>query len=434
MERTIDVTELEARIRAVGIRALLPAQVAGSFALDGVPAVVDVLPLAVGSIAIVRCAEQILAIPLTDDRALRRAGPGDGVAAAFAHAIGEGATAGRFAASRFGATPSGTGERAIDADQSNDSVIVDDAVVVKLSTLPSPAPHPAIDVPTHLAEVGFHETPALVGSMTWSGDAGPLLVATVSELLPEARDGWDWHVAVLEEVADGERPPAAWARSAAALGALVGRLHAALGTASSVFPTPRSFATAEDVAAWRRRSEDTLDEALACTDGPEGERLRSAVAEIRRAFASFATVSSTPVSPIHGDLHVGQLLPWRDGYAVIDFEGNPLQRPDERGTLRSPARDVASSLRSLDHVGRIVQRRRPERAGDIGSWIAATRTAFLDGYTDGLERAGARDLFDERLLRPFEVAQECHEFVYAACYLPRWRYVPDLALPPLLEA
>jgi maltokinase len=119
---------------------------------------------------------------------------------------------------------------------------------------------------------------------------------------------------------------------------------------------------------------------------------------------------------------------------VIDFEGNPLQRSDERGFLRSPARDVASTLRSLDHVGRIVQRRWPERAGDIGSWIAAARTTFLDAYTDALERAGSRDLFDDRLLRPFEVAQECHEFVYAARYLPRWRYVPDLALPALLEA
>jgi maltokinase len=434
MERTIDMTELEARIRAAGIRALLPAQVAGSFSVDGASAVLDVLPLAAGSIAIVRCAEQILAIPLTDDGALRRAGPGDGVVAALARAIGEGATLGRFAASRFGGAPPGTRERAIEADQSNDSVIVDDAVVVKLSTLPSPAPHPAVELPAHLAEVGFHETPALVGSMTWSGDAGSLLVATATEFLPDARDGWDWHVEVLEEVADGGRPPAAWARPAGALGALVGRLHAALGTASSVFPTPRSLASAEDVAAWRQRSEDTLDEALACTDGPEGERLRFAAPEIRRAFAPFATVTSTPVTPIHGDLHVGQLRPWRDGFAVIDFEGNPLQRSDERGFLRSPARDVASTLRSLDHVGRIVQRRWPERAGDIGSWIAAARTTFLDAYTDALERAGSRDLFDDRLLRPFEVAQECHEFVYAARYLPRWRYVPDLALPALLEA
>ena len=37
------------------------------------------------------------------------------------------------------------------------------------------------------------------------------------------------------------------------------------------------------------------------------------------------------------------------------------------------------------------------------------------------------------LLRPFRVAQELHEFVYAARFLPEWRYVPDAALPALLE-
>jgi len=44
---------------------------------------------------------------------------------------------------------------------------------------------------------------------------------------------------------------------------------------------------------------------------------------------------------------------------------------------------------------------------------------------------GWERLFDERLLRPLEVAQECHEYVYAARFLPRWRYVPDLAMQAL---
>ena len=430
MARTADVAGLEAQIRTVGLRSLLPEQLAGSFPLDGSRVLLDLLPLAMGSLAIVGCGERVFAIPLTG---AGRSRAGDGVFAALARAIGEEGEGGRFSVSRLGEVPPGTRERAIEADQSNDSVVVDEAVVVKLSTLPSPTPHPAVDVPAHLAEVGFHETPALVGSMTWSGEDGPLLVATVTAFLSGARDGWEWHDELLGSIADGARPPAAWTRPAAELGALVGRLHAALGTASSVFPTPRSLAKTGDVASWRRRAEDTLDDALACTDGPEGERLRDASPDIRRAFAAFGAVTSTPLTPIHGDLHVGQLLPRREGFAVIDFEGNPLQQADERGTLRPPARDVASTLRSLDHVGRIVQRRRPERAGDIGSWIADARTAFLDGYTDALEGCGSRDLFDERLLRPFEVAQECHEYVYAARYLPRWRYVPDLALPALLE-
>jgi maltokinase len=40
---------------------------------------------------------------------------------------------------------------------------------------------------------------------------------------------------------------------------------------------------------------------------------------------------------------------------------------------------------------------------------------------------------DERLLRPLALQQVCREFTYAATHLPRWSYVPEAALPMLLE-
>jgi len=432
--RTLDIETLEGWIRAAGVRSLLPEQLAGSFPLAGDPAVLDVLPLAGGKLAVIRCGDRLLAIPLTGSGAVRRARAGDGVFAALVGFIGEAGVAGAFTGRPSAAVPAGAIERAIQVDQSNDSVVVDEAVVVKVFGLPGPSPHPAVEIPAHLAEVGFEETPRLAGSLAWSGDdEGELLLTTVTELLPDAREGWDWHVELLEEIAAGGRPPGAWARPAAVLGALVARLHVALATASSVFPTPRSFATTDDVVSWIQRSSATLDEALALTDGPEGERLRAHEPAIRRSLAAATAVTATPVTVIHGDLHVGQLLPWRDGFAVIDFEGNPLQRADERGAMRPPARDVASVVRSLDHVGRIVERRRPDRAADIAAWIAEARTSFLESYTSELRDLGGTDLFDDRLLHPFEVAQGCHEYVYAARYLPLWRYVPDLAMPSLLR-
>jgi maltokinase len=434
MEETLDAQGLEARIRAAGVRAFLPEQVAGSLRVDGVASIEDLLPLPGGALAIVRCGASRVALPLAGSVDVRRARAGDELFAGLARALGDGLAAGRFVATPLGSVTTGSRERAIRADQSNDSVVVDEAVIVKLHTVPALGPHPAVELPTHLAEVGFGETPALLGSLTWSSPDGPLLLATVTELLPEATDGWDRHVGLLEEIADGGRPPAAWTQPVAALGALVARLHAALATPSSVFPTPRSLATVEDLASWSAAAERTMEEAIELTGGPEGNRLRIAAPEIRRAFAGFAEVSSTPVSVIHGDLHVGQLLPWREGFAVIDFEGNPLERAGERGGLGSPARDVASAVRSLDHVGRIVQRRRPARSAEVAVWIAEGRAAFSDAYLAELEDRGVRELFDERLLRPFEVAQECHEYAYAARYLPTWRSIPDLAMPALLGA
>ena len=38
---------------------------------------------------------------------------------------------------------------------------------------------------------------------------------------------------------------------------------------------------------------------------------------------------------------------------------------------------------------------------------------------------------DDRLLWPLRVAQELHEYAYAALHLPVWTYVPDAAMQAL---
>ena len=68
----------------------------------------------------------------------------------------------------------------------------------------------------------------------------------------------------------------------------------------------------------------------------------------------------------------------------------------------------------------------------MAGWIRDASDACVRSYRSELADRGASSLFEERLLRPFRVAQELHELVYAARYLPEWRYVPDRALPALL--
>jgi maltokinase len=97
-------------------------------------------------------------------------------------------------------------------------------------------------------------------------------------------------------------------------------------------------------------------------------------------------------------------------------------------------RDRAALVRSVDHLGRIAQRRRDGRDADVEGWIARSVAALTEAYWEELAAHGRADLFDGRLLRPFEVAQEAHEYVYAARYLERWRYVPDLAMAAMFPA
>jgi maltokinase len=145
----------------------------------------------------------------------------------------------------------------------------------------------------------------------------------------------------------------------------------------------------------------------------------------------FAAVQTTPVTRIHGDLHVGQILRVPDGSMFVsDLDGDPVAPVQERIAPGSPARDVASMACALDHAGRVVVRRHPETRDAIEAWIPRARRAFLAAHREAL--AADPSLFDERLLHPFAVAQEAHEFVYAARFQPGWTGVPDAALPAVL--
>jgi maltokinase len=197
-------------------------------------------------------------------------------------------------------------------------------------------------------------------------------------------------------------------------------------------PEPVVTADTATVVRWRDRAVATLDEALARTDGPAGARLRARAADARRALDGFTGVDETPMTRIHGDLHVGQVLRVPDGRLFVsDLDGDPVAPVAERIAPGSPARDVASMVCALDHVGRVVARRHPSTRDLIESWIVRARATFLAAHLAALGPDGW--LLDGRLLHPFAVAQEAHEFVYAAGFQPRWIDVPDAAFPAILD-
>jgi predicted trehalose synthase len=104
-------------------------------------------------------------------------------------------------------------------------------------------------------------------------------------------------------------------------------------------------------------------------------------------------------------------------------------------------RDLASMLRSIDHVARSARRRAETRHGrplerpslDLDAWHRRARERFLEAYRGGLlERRVPVDI-DPDLLRAFEVDKELYEFAYAATYLPSWLYAPIEGMRWLIE-
>jgi maltokinase len=385
-----------------------------------------------------------LLVPLVADPAAsggwRRAVAGDGVAAAVVALLrtpgreqaGVDRLDGGFALDRAGTSPDAAPpiERPMGVDQTNESVVVGERTVVKWLLQPDAARERAPRLLRHLGAAGFDEVPRLAGSLVWRAGPGapPLTVALVDRYLPGSRDGWEWCTdGVLAHVAAGHRCgdgcPGAFA---AGLGRLTARLHAALATTTAVITEPVGTAGRETVSGWARAAASTLTDALALTaaDDPEaGAELARVVSALSDRIGRLAEMGETRVQPVHGDLHVGQVLRGPHGLAIIDFDGNPAVDGAAVLAPAPAARDVAGMLCSLDHVGRVAIGR-GGAAAKVEPWIEDACAAFLDAYRDTLAVRGRPELFDERLLVPFRVEQECRELVYAARFLPRWRYAP----------
>lgn len=318
-------------------------------------------------------------------------------------------------------TPLRGDERPVTVDQTHTSVIVDDLVVVKWLVPPVPEPHPGVRLLAHLAEVGFDEMPPFLGAEVRDGQVVALLTGYVADAL----DGWDWFVDEVTGWLRGEHDDAAPLASAARVGALAARLHVALATPSAVISQPLGTGRVEPLLA---RAVQLLDRALSVVDEVGAECLVPRADLVREALLPLGDLGPITVQPVHGDLHVGQLLRSGRTLVVTDFDGNPMAGAAHAFDQQPAAVDVASLVQSVDHVGRVAARRVPAHADRAAGFAREGAELTLQAYRGELARLDHAHLLDERLLAPLRVAQELHELVYAARHLPRWAYVPIAAL------
>lgn len=389
----------------------------------------DALDLTDGTrLAIVVQGDGLAAIPEVRDGTgvWRRASSGDGVSEAVLDVLSRGsATRGDFTV-RSWTSRIAKGERPVGVDQTNESVIVGDAAVVKWATHLQEGPHPAPRRIAVLREAGFAGMPMPWGLLTWTPQGGAeTLVVSVDDYLPAAVDGWTWAVDLITGAAR-DRDPAALVAATTRVGTVVAELHAALsGT--------RTAASSGDAKRWR-------DDALASLEvvGTLGdfESVRVAAArraEIATALDGLGAYAGTPVIEGHGDLHVGQVLRSGDRFVVTDFDGNPVLTAAQRMLPIPAAMDVAGMAQSLAHAAVVAAKYTALDGSALAAVDGAARAAFLEAYSHRLTALGHADLYEPALVQAFRIQQVLREIVYAARHLPRWMYVPDAALPAVLD-
>jgi maltokinase len=354
---------------------------------------------------------------------------GDGAGLAVLHRLRDrSAVEDGFRVTAFGwAALDDDSERVMGVDQTHRSWVVGGRVVVKWMTEPLAGPHPAPERLRRLTAAGFAESPELVGLVEWREPDTEhwVPVAVVQSYLPGTEDGWTWGLDdARRALGIGAGTPSAG--FGADLGAVVGRMHLALAD------DPPEKMTGDFARRLADEALGALDLAIRLTaehDPASHALLNAHRPRIEVVLARLSDLAGTPVLPVHGDLHVGQVLRDAQGhYAVVDFDGNPTVRPDVRAASAPPARDVAQMLVSIENVEHVVRRYAPDLPDDAGlAWTLGEQTAFVEGYRRALGVRG--DLYDEALVPAYGWEQVCRELVYAIRHdLLEWLYVPAALL------
>ena len=394
---------------------------------------------------------------------LRVASAGDGAWGALAAAMAEGRT---IAALRSDADPGAAptaalvcrpadamvagawtfGESALGADQSNTSVVLGEAVLLKAFRRLQPGLNPELELGAYLSEeAGFAAVPQLAGFVELvSSRRGTETVAVAQAFIADGEDAYESIAETLTAwiLAPGEVSVEFATELAADLGTLTAGMHGALAGARGVPDLEPRDASRAELKAWSRAARRGLAGAMDVVTGEAATVLHDLSPRIAEAFEAFEASATLPLlTRIHADYHLGQVIISEDGYRIVDFEGDPLRTIEERRALDSPLRDVASMLRSLDHVGRSSGRRAVDRNGgpvaspglDLPAWLHRSSERFLSAYRAGLRERGTPIVLDPTLLRAFELDKECREFIYAATYLPSWLWAPTEGLRGLFD-
>lgn len=362
----------------------------------------------------------LAAVPTVQDRdgCWRRAAPGDGVAEAMLDVLADGsAEYGNFSVVSW-TQRTAAGERPITVDQTNESVIVGDDAIVKWATHLDDGPHPAPRRITTLRAAGFAGMPTPWGLVTWRSRCGEqTLVATIDEYLPGAVDGWTWAVDLVTAAAQDTAARPRLIAATGAVGNLVADMHATLAATASI-------ADAAQARGWRDAAFETLETAVALG----GSVIRDRRDEIETILAGLGKLAGIPVIEGHGDLHVGQVLHADGRFVITDFDGNPVLSPEARVQPVPPAVDVAGMVQSLAHVAIVAHKYTDLDPHALKEVDVLARRTFLAAYQNS-----SGQLYDPTPLRALRLQQVLREIIYAAQHLPRWMYVPDAALPALLD-
>ncbi|WP_133646679.1 maltose alpha-D-glucosyltransferase [Paraburkholderia flava] len=359
------------------------------------------------------------------------------------------------------------------AEQSNSSLVIEDAVVLKLVRRLLDGVHPEAEMSRYLTQLGYANTAPLYGEVVRVDPAGvPHTLAILQGFIDNQGDAWNWALDTLrrsiDELAlavestngDIERARAneeeaieGYAALAGTIGKRLGELHVALASPSDDPAFAPEPADAKQIRAWidgtqtmLAASLDVLARQLDQLSGDTLDLARSVLgrrALLTEAVEHLVTPDAVALrTRIHGDFHLGQVLVAQGDAFLIDFEGEPARSLEERRLKSSPLRDVAGLLRSLSYASAAAQsttENAPQQTADrkralFERFRVGAAERFLDEYRSAAAAASqplVAENSEQALLDLFLIEKAAYEIRYEAANRPTWLGLPVRGLAAL---
>ena len=358
--------------------------------------------------------------------------------------------------------------RPVELDLVNNTSLVDNDYVVKIYRRIDAGLSPAIEVGRFLTEeVGFPNTPPLLGSVEFVENGNRYAIATVHALVENQGDGWTVSSAYLDRFVDDHRLLSArefgresqeqspYLRYMSQAGWRAADLHLALASRPDIpdfAPAPTSPENVrswiEDVKAQARRVFEALAErrdAIRESDRPLADRVLA-----RRD--TFSDLVATLLWPdidgmnirLHGDLRLGQMLIVKDDIFIGGFDGDVRFSVDDRRRKRPAACDIACVINSIDYsVGAALERAggmAPDEQARLGAavmeWRNLATTAFLNGYRDTMKDSRlwpADPHASDALINFFLLERVLYDIEDELVRRPEWLRIPLTGLLRILS-
>jgi maltokinase len=324
----------------------------------------------------------------------------------------------------------GASVRPIGAEQSNTSIVFDDALVLKAFRRVEAGDNPELEMLRFLSDKGFPNIARLGGWYQYEGELMDATFGVVQRFIHGARDGWE--LALDELGTDPER----FVTRLRDLGAVIGNMHTVLASDGSDPAFAPEEPSDESLALLTATIDEDIErQFLELPDVEAVAPIAGHAAEVRDRLQLLSHVGARGrLIRHHGDLHLGQTMLSGDAtWIVLDFEGEPARPLLERRRKRSPLRDVAGMLRSFAYAASAsdLQRGRPAPEG----WEERAREAFLAGYLETVDPVllPPGEAPTRTLLSIFELEKAMYELRYELNNRPDWVSIPVAGIARLLE-